>query len=144
MHGLKSGSCRFWHRTDLPPGSNMLRLAYADSGSACKLAGVQIIPLPTVANQILARTLFKSVCCPRWRIKFSFERCPDPSRISLRPQPLESSLGRVSQAADGTCKKFRKPDRVGRRGLSEPGGIFSRLLTDAWTQIWFVQILAVD
>ena len=144
MHGLKSGSCRFWHRTDLPPDSNMLRLAYADSGSACKLAGVQIIPLPTVANQILARTLFKSVCCPRWRIKFSFERCPDPSRISLRPQPLESSLGRVSQAADGTCKKFRKPDRVGRRGLSEPGGIFSRLLTDAWTQIWFVQILAVD
>ncbi len=37
----------FWHLTDLPPGSNMLRLAYADSGSACKLAGVQIIPLPT-------------------------------------------------------------------------------------------------
>jgi len=30
-----------------PKGSNMLRLAYADSGSACKLAGVQIIPLPT-------------------------------------------------------------------------------------------------
>ena len=23
MHGLKSGSCRFWQRTDLPPGSNM-------------------------------------------------------------------------------------------------------------------------
>ena len=61
MHGLKSGSCRFWQRTDLPPGSKMLRLAYADSGSACKLAGVQIIPLPTVANQILARTFFRSV-----------------------------------------------------------------------------------
>ena len=61
MHGLKSGSCRFWHRTDLPPDSNMLRLAYADSGSACKLAGVQIIPLPTLANQILARTFFRSV-----------------------------------------------------------------------------------
>ena len=45
----------------MPPGSNMLRLAYADSGSACKLAGVQIIPLPTVANQILARTFFRSV-----------------------------------------------------------------------------------
>ena len=54
----------FWHRTDSPPGSNMLRLAYADSGSACKLAGVQIIPLPTVANQILARTFFKSFRCP--------------------------------------------------------------------------------
>ena len=25
MHGLKSGSCRFWHRTDLPPGFNILR-----------------------------------------------------------------------------------------------------------------------
>ncbi len=36
----------FWQLTDLTPGSNMLRLAYADSGSACKLAGVQIIPLP--------------------------------------------------------------------------------------------------
>jgi len=46
----------------------MLRLAYADSGSACKLAGVQIIPLPTLANQILARTFFRfrlaSVCVP--------------------------------------------------------------------------------
>ncbi|MCX5663141.1 MAG: hypothetical protein NTY97_00390, partial [Planctomycetota bacterium] len=52
----------------LPPGSNMLRLAYADSGSACKLAGVQIIPLPTLANQIFARTFFSSVAlqlaCP--------------------------------------------------------------------------------
>ncbi len=45
----------------MPPGSNMLRLAYADSGSACKLAGVQIIPLPTLANPILARTFFRSV-----------------------------------------------------------------------------------
>ena len=58
----------FWQRTDLPPGSNMLRLAYADSGSACKLAGVQISLLPTLANQILARTFFRSVAnlfaCP--------------------------------------------------------------------------------
>ena len=61
IYGLKYGSCRFWQRTDLPPGSNMLRLAYADSGSACKLAGVQIIPLLTLANQILARTFFGSV-----------------------------------------------------------------------------------
>jgi hypothetical protein len=64
MHGLKSGSCRFWPRTDSPPGSNMLRLAYADSGSACKLAGVQIIPLPTLTNQILARTFFRSLAHP--------------------------------------------------------------------------------
>ena len=37
---------------------------YADSVSACKLAGVQIIPLPTLANQILARTFFRSVANP--------------------------------------------------------------------------------
>jgi hypothetical protein len=55
MHGLKSGSCRFWQRTDSPPGSNILRRA-AQTCSACKLAGVQIIPLP------------------RRRIKFSLER----------------------------------------------------------------------
>ena len=58
--GLKYGSCRFWQRTDLPPGSNMLRRA-AQTCSACKLAGVQIIPLPTLANQILARTFFRSL-----------------------------------------------------------------------------------
>jgi hypothetical protein len=74
MHGLKSGSCRFWQRNDLQPGSKVVRADfgsglicpraltfcalkssapfgarqdnYADSGSACKLAGVQIIPLP--------------------------------------------------------------------------------------------------
>ena len=50
----------FWQRTDSPPGSNMLRRA-AQTCSACKLAGVQIIPLPTVANQILARTFFRFV-----------------------------------------------------------------------------------
>ena len=68
IYGLKCGSCIIWQRNDLPPGSNMLRLAYADSGSACKLAGVQIIPLPRLANQILARTFFRSVellcACP--------------------------------------------------------------------------------
>ena len=127
----------FWHRTDLPPGSNMLRLAYADSGSACKLAGVQIIPLPTLANQILARTFFRSVRCPRERIKFSLERFSDLLRIRLRVQPLESSLGRVPQAADDSCNKnFRKLDRVGRRGLSEPREDFSRLLTYAFPRLF--------
>ena len=43
---------------------------------------------------------FKSFRCPRWRIKFSLERFSDPSRICLRLQPLESSLGRVPQAPD--------------------------------------------
>ena len=150
MHGLKSGSCRFWQRTDLPPGSNMHGLKsgscrfwqrtdlpraqsccalkssapfgarqdnYEDSGSACKLAGVQIIPLPTVANQILARTFFRFrrdfVCAPsRWKVlSGEFRRRPTSLVI-----------------------KFRKPDRVGRRGLSEPREDFSRLNTYAWTQ----------
>ncbi len=89
MHGLKSGSCRFWQRTDLPPGSNkfrmvyvnaagrmpwrsnMLRLAYADSGSACKLAQDMV---PTAYTQ-----------------------------IDVRAQPLKNSAGRVPQAADETC-----------------------------------------
>ena len=52
----------FGQRTDLPPGSNMLRLS-----------GVQIIPLPTLANQILARTFFRfrlaSACVTsRWKV----------------------------------------------------------------------------
>ena len=54
--------------------SNMLRLAYADSGSACKLAQDMV---PTAHTQ-----------------------------IEVRAQPLESSLGRVPQAADGTCNKI--------------------------------------
>ena len=48
--------------------SNMLRLAYADSGSACKLAQDMV---PTAHTQ-----------------------------IDMRAEPLESSLGRVPQAAD--------------------------------------------
>ena len=123
MHGLKSDSCRFWQRTDLPPGSNMLRLAYADSGSACKLAGVQIIPLPTLANQILARTFFRfrreSVCVSsRWKVLSG----------EFRRRPTELAI------------KFRKSDRVGRRGLSEPREDFSRLLTYAfpWLFPWLI------
>ena len=49
---------------------------------------------------------FKSFRCPGWRIKFSLERFSDPSRFCVRAQPLESSLGRVPQAADGTCNKI--------------------------------------
>ena len=62
----------FWELTDLPPGSNMLRRA-AQTCSACKLAGVQISPLPTLANQILVRTFFRLrrvfVCVSsRWKV----------------------------------------------------------------------------
>ena len=113
----------FWQRTDLPRAQ-----------TCC----AELRRLARLANS----PGFKSFRCPRWRIKFSLERFSDQSR--LRAQPLESSLGRVPQAADGACKKISKPDRVGRRGLSEPREDFSRLPTYAWTQKWFVQILAAD
>ena len=69
---FSSGLIRPWAQTccalksSAPSGARQDN--YADSGSACKLAGVQIIPLPTLANQILARTFFRSVvllcACP--------------------------------------------------------------------------------
>ena len=93
MHGLKCGSCRIWQRTDLPPDSNMLR---AEIQRALRRAPRQLRRLARLANS----PKFKSFRCPRWRIKFSLERFSDPSRYSLRAQPLESSLGRVPQAAD--------------------------------------------
>ena len=47
------------------------------------------------------------------------------------PYPAVENFCRASSAGPPTALaiKFRKPDRVGRRGLSEPGGIFSRLPT---------------
>ena len=118
VDGLKSGSCRFWQRTDLPPDSNMLRRA-AQTCSACKLAGVQIIPLSTLANQILARTFFRfrlaSACVPsRWKVL--------SGEFRRRPTAL--------------AMKFRKSDLVGRRGLSEPREDFSRLPTKCCSIPW--------
>ena len=130
MHGLKSGSCRFWERTDLPPDSNMLR---AEIQRARRRAPRQLRRLARLANS----PGFKSFLCPRWRIKFSLELFSDPSRYSLRAQPLESSLGRVPQATRLDLQiKFCKSDRVGRRGLSEPREDFSRLLTDAIPRLY--------
>ena len=50
--------------------------------------------------------------------------------------------GEFRRRPTALAKKISKPDRVGRRGLSEPREDFSRLTTYAWTQKWFVQILA--
>ena len=189
MDGLKSGSCRFWQRTDSQSGSKMLR---AKIQRALRRVPRQLRRVARLANS----PGFKSFRCPRWRIKFSFERFSDPSRICLRAQPLKNSAERVPQAPrlwhalllemGNQCRKttqvahfrgstlqclrtsvcvssrwkvlsgefrrrptalaikFSKSDRVGRRGLSEPREDFSRLTTYAWTQMWFVQILAAD
>ena len=108
----------FWQLTDLPPGSNMLRRA-AQTCSACKLAGVQISPLPTLANQILARTFFRSVALQLAR-------------------PAVEKFCRASSAGGrlNLRSNIEQPDRVGRRGLSEPGGIFSRLPTKCCSNPW--------
>ena len=125
MHGLKSDSCRFWQRTDSPPGSNMhglkcgscrfcsglirlraqtcmdSKVVRADFGSGliCPRAQTCCAELRRLAR--LANSPgFKSFRCPRWRIKFSLERFSDPSLICLRAQPLKNSAGRVPQAAD--------------------------------------------
>ena len=75
---------------------------------------VQIIQQPKLANQILARTFFRSVAL----------------------QLACTAVGKFSRAssAGGRLRlqtKFRKSDRVGRRGLSEPREDFSRLHTCA-------------
>ena len=66
------------------------------------------------------------------------------ARIFLRIQPLKVLSGEFRRRPTSLVIKFRKSDRVGRRGLSEPREDFSRLPANAWTQKWFVQILAAD
>ncbi len=100
MHGLKSGSCRFWQRTDSPPGSNMLR---AEIQRALRRAPRQLRRLARLANS----PGFKSFRCPRERLKFSLERFSDPSQIDVRTQPLKNSAGRVPQAAAGLTHALR-------------------------------------
>ena len=174
----------FWQQTDLPPGSNMLRLAYADSGSACKLAGVQISLLPMLANQILARTFFRSVAnlfaCPavgkfsrassagdRRHLQLNFvnqivsvaEDCLSPERTfhgcqqnaaRIRgyirgwfrresvcvPSRWKVLSGEFRRRPTELAIKFRKSDRVGRRGLPEPREDFSRLPTKCFSNPW--------
>jgi hypothetical protein len=75
---------------------------------------------------------FKSFRCPRWRIKFSLERFSD-SVAHLFACPAVGKFSRASSAGGRLHlqTKFRKPDRVGRRGLFEPREDFSRLNTYA-------------
>ncbi len=100
----------------------MLRLAYADSGSACKLAQ-DMVPTAHTQIEVRAQPLESSLgrvpqaadgISHALRLEMG-NQCRNTttgahfsgsilSRICLRAQPLESSLGRVPQAADGTCK----------------------------------------
>ena len=60
--------------------------------------------------------------------------------------PAVEKFCRASSAGPPTALaiKFRKPDRVGRRGLSEPGGIFSRLLSYAIPWLYLRLFAAVS
>ena len=90
MHGLKCGSCRFWQRTDSPPGSNMLR---AEIQRALRRAPRQLRRLARLANS----PGFKSFRCPRWRIKFSLERYSDYVAHSFA-YPAAGKFSRASSA----------------------------------------------
>ncbi len=171
--GLKYGSCRFWQRTDLPPGSIMLR---AEIQRALRRAPRQLRRLARLANS----PGFKSFCCPRWRIKFSLERfqirrasvyvpsrclhalllemgnqCRKTTRVAhfrgstlqcLRESACVSSRwkvlsGEFRRRPTALAIELRNPDRVGRRGLSEPREDFSRLITYAFPWLYCVAVL---
>jgi len=158
MHGLKSGSCRFWLRTDLPSGTNMLR---AEIQRALMRAPRQLRRLARLANS----PGFKSFRCPRERIKFSLERFSDHSAAHVGESNSRSNVFQIPRASvcvpsrwkvlsgefrrrpTALAIKFRKSDLVGRRGLSEPREDFSRLPTHAfqwlypWLYPWLYQSL---
>ena len=94
-------------------------MQFFGSGLICPRA--QITPLPTLANQILARTFFSSVTH-----SFAYPAVGKFSRAS-------SAGGRLNLRSNS-----EQPDRVGRRGLSEPREDFSRLNTYAfpWLYPW--------
>ncbi len=93
---------------------------------------------------------FKSFRCPSERIKFSLERFSDQSTAHVSESNSRSSVVHIRRASacvpsrwkvlsgefrrrpTALAIKFQKPDRVGRRGLSEPREDFSRLLTYAF------------
>ncbi len=111
--------------------SNMVRADFG-SGLICPRTQTCCAELRRLAR--LANSPgFKSFRCPRERIKFSLERFSD-SVVLPFAYPAVEKFCRASSAGSPTAlvKKFCKSDRVGRRGLSEPGGIFSRLLTYAF------------
>ena len=144
--------------------SNMLRLAYADSSSACKLAQDMV---PTAHTQIdlraqpLKNSAGRVPQAPRLSHALGLEmgnQCRkttlvahfrgstlqclrEPACVSSRWKVLSGEFRRRPTAL---AIELRNPDRVGRRGLSEPREDFSRLITYAWTQKWFVQIMAAD
>ena len=109
-------------------GSNMVR---ADFGSGLIRPRAQTCcASPTRTPARLANSPgFKSFRCPRRRIKFSLERFQIRRESVCVPSRWEVLSGEFRRRPTALVIKFQKPDRVGRRGLSEPREDFSRLLT---------------
>ena len=88
---------------------------------------------------------FKSIHCPRWRIKFSLERYSDYVTHSFA-YPAAGKFSRASSAGGrlNLRSNIEQPDRVGRRGLSEPREDFSRLNTYAFPWLDSVAVSAAN
>ena len=134
--GSKVVRADFWQRTDLPPGSNMLR---AEIQRALRRAPRQLrrlrLGLQTRrgSNQSAAHVgesnsrsnvfQISRVCVPsRWKV-LSGEFRRRPTTLAI---------------------KFSNPDRVGRRGLSEPREDFSRLPTHAFPWLYPQQLISSE
>ena len=129
MHGLKSGSCRFWQRTDLPLGSNMLR---AKIQRALRRAPRQLrrlrLGLQTRRGSNHS-TAHVGESNSRSNVFYIGRAC------ACVPSRWKVLSGEFRRRPTALVKKFSKPDRVGRRGLSEPREDFSRLITYVFLRI---------
>ncbi len=103
------------------------KVVRADFGSGLICPRAQIIPLPTLANQILARTFSDSVSH-----LFAYPAVGKFSRAS-------SAGGRLNLRSN-----IEQPDRVGRRVLSEPREDFSRLNTYVFSWLDSVAVSAAN
>ena len=137
MHGLKYDSCRFWQRTDSPRAQTCCALKSSAPFGARQDNCADLLGLQTRrgSNHSAAHG---SESNSRSNV---LQICRTSVCVSSRWKVLSGEFRRRPTAL---AIKFRKLDRVGRRGLFEPREDFSRLTTYAWTQILFVQILAAD
>ena len=130
MDGLKYGSCRFLQRTDSPPGSNKFRMVYENAAGR----------MPWRSNMLRAeiqRTLRRAprqLRGLRLGLQTRAGHGPDGAHAnrSACPGGWKVLSGEFRRRPTALAIIFRKSDRVGRRGLSEPREDFSRLITYAF------------
>ena len=133
IYGLKSGSCRFWQRDDLPPGSNKFRMVYENAAG-------RISWRSNMLRAEIQRTLRRAprqLRGLRLGLQTRAGHGPDGAHAnrSACPGGWKVLSGEFRRRPTALVIKFRKSDRVGRRGLSEPREDFSRLPTDAFPRL---------